>query len=151
MHYIDQHILVGKTAWMGGFITEYVLTLEDHHRPVWVIQKEGEDSSIDHYTKYLRVIPHLSYILESGLIAIAYEIIRDEAIREFLHRKNTHQFYEFNADFTQDEFKELLSLLSKVDFKQEIVVMGFPEDNLENLKAYKIKGELMVSHKINSK
>lgn len=149
MNYIDQHILVGKTAWMGGFITEYVLTLEDHHRPVWVIQKEKEDKSVDHTTKYLSVIPHLSYILESGLIAIAYEIIKDEVICEFLHRKNTNQFYDFNADFTQEEFEELLSLLTKVDFKQEIVVMGFPEDNIEKLKAYKIKGELLVSHRIN--
>lgn len=149
MNYIDQHILVGKTAWMGGFITEYVLTLEDHHRPVWVIQKEKEDKSVDHTTKYLSVIPHLSYILESGLIAIAYEMIKDEVIREFLHRKNTNQFYDFNADFTQEEFEELLSLLTKVDFKQEIVVMGFPEDNIEKLKAYKIKGELLVSHRIN--
>lgn len=149
MNYIDQHILVGKTAWMGGFITEYVLTLEDHHRPVWVIQKEKEDKSVDHTTKYLSVIPHLSYILESGLIAIAYEIIKDEVIREFLHRNNTNQFYDFNADFTQEEFEELLSLLTKVDFKQEIVVMGFPEDNIEKLKAYKIKGELLVSHRIN--
>ena len=149
MNYIDQHILVGKTAWMGGFITEYVLTLEDHHRPVWVIQKEGEDKSVDHTSKYLRVIPHRSYILESGLIAIAYEIIKDEVIREFLHRNNTNQFYDFNADFTQDEFEELLSLLTKVDFKQEIVVMGFPEDNIEKLKTYKIKGDLLVSHRIN--
>ena len=149
MHYIDQHILVGKTAWMGGFITEYVLTLEDHHRPVWVIQKEKEDKSVDQCSKYLSVIPHRAYILESGLIAIAYEMIKDEVIREFLHRNNTNQFYDFNADFTQEEFEELLSLLTKVDFKQEIVVVGFPEDNLEKLKAYKIKGELMVSHRIN--